>query len=121
MSLGVRLVALKNHLLRRTNAPAMGATIRILVVRYMDEVSMDAQKEVLGALLRIWSVSEGAGICDRCGETIWPEIELVRCDRCIGKHGAPEIERVREAEKKHWQRIRAYEREMNEPNSEASA
>ena len=79
---------------------------------------METKKDVVQALLRIWSVSEGADICDRCGETIWPEIELVRCDRCIGRHGAPERERVQEAEKKHRPRIAAYEREMNEPDFE---
>jgi len=75
---------------------------------------MTPPKDAVKALLNIWCISQGADICDRCGEAIWPEIELVRCDFCIGKHGAPERERVAEAEKKHHARIAAYEREMAE-------
>lgn len=79
----------------------------------------DMTKDLMNVLLRAWSVSEGADICDRCGETIWPEIELVRCDRCIGKHGAPHHERVEEASRKHSARIRNYERELEEGIFEA--
>lgn len=100
------------------HSQAISRAVRLVTTR-LNEVSMDAEKEILNIVLKAWSVSEGADICDRCGETIWPEIELVRCDRCIGKYGAPEMEQVREAEKKHCQRIRAYEREMDEPSFEA--
>lgn len=70
--------------------------------------------DALFAALRICALSKGADVCDRCGEVIWPEFELVRCDYCIGKYGAPEECRIREAAVKHGERIRAYEREMAE-------
>lgn len=76
----------------------------------MSEVN-EAYKTALVALLRLWSVSEGADICDRCGETIWPEIELVRCDFCVGKHGAPSKEAIQAAYEKHKERIHRVERE----------
>lgn len=78
------------------------------------EGSTKPPKDAVIALLNIWCLSEGGDICDRCGGIIWPEIELVRCDMCVGKHGAPERERLLEAERKHRSRIAAYEREMAE-------
>lgn len=72
------------------------------------------EQETLLALFKIVSVLKGAELCDRCGETIWPEIELVRCDFCVWKYGPPDVAEVREAEKRNWQRIRHYEREMAE-------
>ncbi len=73
---------------------------------------MAAMKEDVLALLRIWSCAEGAELCDRCGETIWPEIELVRCDYCVGKHGPPQMERIQEAAKRCAPRIRMAQAEM---------
>lgn len=75
---------------------------------------MEPSKEAMIAQLHLWALSQGAELCDRCGDTIWPEIELVRCDFCVGKHGAPDTALVREAEKRCGQRIAKYEREMLE-------
>lgn len=71
-------------------------------------------KDALLAILRLWELSQGADFCDRCNGVIWPEMELVRCDFCVGDYGPPSVEHIQEAEKKHWKRIRAYEREMEE-------
>lgn len=70
--------------------------------------------DAVRALLRLYCLGEGADICDRCGEAIWPEMELVRCDFCVGKHGPPSQERVLAAAEKHKDRIRAFEREERE-------
>ena len=68
-------------------------------------------REFLKGLLRVSQVSQGADICDRCGEPIWPEFELVRCDFCIGKHGEPPQKLIQAAYEKHKKRILAVQRE----------
>jgi hypothetical protein len=73
-----------------------------------------SEMELLLTALRICALSQGGDVCDRCGDVIWPEFELVRCDFCWGKYGAPEESRIREANVKHRARIAAYEREMAE-------
>lgn len=75
---------------------------------------MTPPKDALEALLRMHCLAEGSDVCDWCGGIIWPELELVRCDFCVGKHGMPERERIEEAGKKHRARIRQYESEMRE-------
>jgi len=75
---------------------------------------MNQPKDALLALLRLWEISEGADVCDRCGGTIWPEIELVRCDFCVGKHGAPDQAKVLEAAKRHRPRSAGQERSRYE-------
>lgn len=70
--------------------------------------------ETVKAFLRLWAIGEGAEVCDKCNEIIWPEIELVRCDFCVGKHGPPDVKLVLEAQKRCKNRIMAYESEMRE-------
>lgn len=70
--------------------------------------------EAIRSLLHLWAFGEGAEVCDRCGDIIWPEIELVRCDFCVGKHGVPDPKLVQKAAERGKDRIRAYEREMRE-------
>lgn len=69
------------------------------------------EKEGVLALLRIHGLSCGGDICDRCGEVIWPEIELVRCDFCVGLNGPPAQERIHAAYEKHRARIFALKHE----------
>lgn len=66
------------------------------------------------ALLRLQCLAAGADVCDRCGDVIWPEFELVRCDACVGRHGAPSIEVLLGAQKKHARRIASADREARE-------
>jgi len=73
-----------------------------------------SEMDVLMAALRVYALAKGGDICDRCGEVIWPEFELVRCDFCVGKYGAPEEGRLQEAYKKHQVRIAAFDREIRE-------
>jgi hypothetical protein len=68
-------------------------------------------KDFLLELLKISEIGQGADICDRCGGTIWPELELVRCDFCVGEHGAPSRERIQAAYERHKERIHHVERE----------
>jgi hypothetical protein len=75
--------------------------------------------EFLSALTKAWSISQGADVCDRCGMCIWPEIELVRCDFCVGEHGPASQERIKEAYERHKERIRQVEREEREAYNEA--
>ena len=70
-------------------------------------------KGALMVQLRLWALSEGADFCDKCDGIIWPELELVRCDFCWGEHGAPDLDKVKEAQKKHWKRIREHERQLS--------
>jgi hypothetical protein len=75
---------------------------------------VDGDKIYAEFLLGLWKaheISTGADICDRCGQTIWPEFELVRCDFCVGQHGAPSQERVQAAFQRHKTRIRQYQKE----------
>jgi len=67
--------------------------------------------DFLKGLHRISCMGDGADVCDRCGEVIWPEFELVRCDFCVGKHGSPSQEIVQAAFEKHKARIRRSEKE----------
>lgn len=71
-------------------------------------------KDAVLAQLRMWALSEGGDLCDRCGEVIWPEIELVRCDSCWGKFGNPDPQTIKDAARRHAKRIAEYDRERLE-------
>lgn len=68
-------------------------------------------KDFLLGLLRGVEVAEGTDVCDRCGGTIWPAMELVRCGSCVGEHGAPSEEKIKEACERHKDRIGRARRE----------
>jgi hypothetical protein len=70
--------------------------------------------EVALGFLKAFEASHGAEFCDKCGGTIWPELELVRCGPCVGKYGEPAQERVQAAHERNKERIRRFERELEE-------
>jgi hypothetical protein len=64
-------------------------------------VDLPRDKDTLLAFVKILACLKGADLCDRCGDAIWPDLELVRCDCCIGKYGPPKDAAIMKAHARH--------------------